>query len=155
MSIISKTAISLCLMLLLVATAGGQVYKWTDENGKIHFGDRPPVEVTTEQVEIRENTVAGPGTVEQPDQGHKSSAKNVSKKRVTIYSTKRCGYCKQAIAYFRKNGIRFTEYDVESSAKGKRDYQKLGRGGVPIIKVGDRIMRGFSEASFAAFYNSD
>jgi glutaredoxin len=150
---INKIILSLCLLLLLVTTAGGQVYKWTDENGKVHFGDRPPVEAATEQVEINENTVAGPGTVQPLNPEEKDQVKKATNKRVIIYVTKRCGYCKQAVAYFRKKGIRFTEYDVESSSKGKRDYKKLGGGGVPIIKVGDRIMRGFSEAGFSAFYN--
>jgi glutaredoxin len=150
---INKIILSLCLLLLLVTTAGGQVYKWTDENGKIHFGDRPPVEAATEQVEIKENTVAGPATAEQSNSEKKSETKKARNKRVTIYVTKRCGYCKQAIAYFRKKGIRYSKYDVETSAKGKRDYKKLGRGGVPIIKIGDKTMRGFSKASFDAFYS--
>jgi glutaredoxin len=153
MSVTSKTLLALCLLLLLVTTAGGQVYKWTDENGKVQFGDSPPAEAATEQVEIKVNSVTGPPIVESLNPGQKSSAKSSRSKRVIIYSTKRCGYCKQAVAYFRKKGIRFTEYDVESSSKGKRDYKKFGGGGVPIIKVGDRIMRGFSEASFSAFYN--
>lgn len=34
----------------LFASAG--VYRWTDANGKVHFGDRPPAEAKTEQVNI-------------------------------------------------------------------------------------------------------
>lgn len=29
-------------LLLAAVTAEAQVYKWVDENGKVHFGDQPP-----------------------------------------------------------------------------------------------------------------
>ncbi len=138
---------------MLVATAGGQVYKWTDENGKTHFGDRPPVEAAPEQVEIKVNSVVGPPTVATPNQDTMRAAQKGPAKRVTMYSAKWCGVCKTAATYFRSNNIRFTEYDIESSAKGKREYKKLGRGGVPIIQVGGKIMRGFSAAKFSSLYN--
>ncbi len=40
------------LLLLLWQTAQSGVYRWTDENGKVHFGDRPPQEQETEQVAV-------------------------------------------------------------------------------------------------------
>ncbi len=55
---------------------------------------------------------------------------------------------------FSKKGIRYTKYDVETSAKGQRDYKKLGGGGVPVIKIGSKVMRGFSQARFDSIYNS-
>ncbi|MGD8407640.1 MAG: DUF4124 domain-containing protein [Thiohalophilus sp.] len=27
---------------LLISTAGAEVYKWTDEQGRVHYGDKPP-----------------------------------------------------------------------------------------------------------------
>lgn len=30
------------LFLLSVSAAGAQVYKWTDEQGRVHYGDKPP-----------------------------------------------------------------------------------------------------------------
>ena len=47
--------ITLGLVLSVQATAGG-VYKWTDEQGRVHFGDKPPAAVTVTQVEIRPAT---------------------------------------------------------------------------------------------------
>lgn len=31
----------LCLLVLLSGLAQAEVFRWTDENGKVHFGDRP------------------------------------------------------------------------------------------------------------------
>jgi hypothetical protein len=42
-----------CLLILPLLMAGG-VYKWTDENGNIHFGDKPNNVKNLETVEIRE-----------------------------------------------------------------------------------------------------
>jgi len=32
---------SACALLVLSGPAAAQVYKWTDENGKVHYGDKP------------------------------------------------------------------------------------------------------------------
>jgi hypothetical protein len=48
------------ILLLLSQAVQSEVYKWTDENGKVHFGDRPPVEQETEQVAVP----TGPATAE-------------------------------------------------------------------------------------------
>jgi hypothetical protein len=39
--------------LLLVGTSAmaSQVYRWTDEQGRVHFGDKPPADAATTQVD--------------------------------------------------------------------------------------------------------
>ena len=38
-----RSSVFLFLVLTLAAaTVGAQVYRWTDENGKVHYGDKPP-----------------------------------------------------------------------------------------------------------------
>jgi hypothetical protein len=32
------------LLLALPAIASGQVYRWTDEAGRVHYGDKPPAD---------------------------------------------------------------------------------------------------------------
>jgi molecular chaperone DnaK (HSP70) len=54
----------LMLALLMCATpglaTGASVYKWTDENGVTHFGDRQPTGGKAEQIKVRPST--GPGS---------------------------------------------------------------------------------------------
>jgi hypothetical protein len=46
-----RSAVVIALISLAsVATAG--IYRWTDANGKVHFGDRPPPQVERQQVEV-------------------------------------------------------------------------------------------------------
>ncbi|MDH3714625.1 MAG: DUF4124 domain-containing protein [Gammaproteobacteria bacterium] len=48
------------LVLLLAftgAAAGAKVYKWVDEDGNVHFGDRPPADAAQElQIKVRPST---------------------------------------------------------------------------------------------------
>lgn len=69
-----------------------------------------------------------------------------------MYSTTWCGVCKKAKRYFNQNGISYTEYDVEKSAKGKSDFKAMNGTGVPIILIGDARMYGFSPARFERLY---
>lgn len=142
----------LCLIGLLTgplfAVAG--IYKWVDDNGNVHFSDKPPAEVRASKVEVRINSYSSPNITAAPvSQGQ---SKTAGSNRVILYSTSWCGYCKQARQYFRSNNIPFTEYDVETSARGKRDYAALGGNGVPIILVGNRRLNGFSIAAFEQIY---
>ncbi|AQQ69096.1 hypothetical protein Mag101_16775 [Microbulbifer agarilyticus] len=44
-----------CVLALCVFTnspvIAGELYRWVDENGKVHFGDRPPAEAKAESLE--------------------------------------------------------------------------------------------------------
>lgn len=42
----------LVLLGLLSVSANAGVYRWVDENGRTHFGDRPPAESNSEPVEV-------------------------------------------------------------------------------------------------------
>ncbi|MEL0587159.1 MAG: glutaredoxin domain-containing protein [Candidatus Thiodiazotropha sp. (ex. Lucinoma kazani)] len=145
--------IVICFLLFftfigLNVSVADDIYRWRDKNGKVHFGDRPPASIESESVTVKPNVYHSPN-IEKMSQGA------LSNERVVMYSAKWCGYCKKARRYFKSNRISFVEYDVESSAKGNRDYKKLGAGGVPIILVGKHRLNGFSEASFRNIYRDE
>jgi glutaredoxin len=64
---------------------------------------------------------------------------------VKLYATDWCGYCKQARQFFARNGIAYTELDVEKSEAAKAEYRSLGARGVPVILVGSARMNGYDE----------
>ena len=127
--------------------SAGDIHQWTDADGHVHFGDRPPANIATAVVTVKPNVYTSPSIEE--------AASNLSKPdEVVLYSAEWCGYCKKARRYFTANGIRFQEYDVEKSRKGQRDFKKLRAKGVPVILVGDRRLNGFSEDAFSKLYES-
>ncbi len=127
-------------LLICCISAFAEVYKWVDKNGRIHYSDSPPpAEQKAQTLDTGElNTV----NTEVADIGPK----------VVIYTTSWCGPCKTAKAWFKKQGIAFTEYDIEKSRRGKREYDKLGEKSVPVILVNGQKMVGFNPQRFKQLY---
>jgi len=64
--------------------------------------------------------------------------------KVVLYATDWCGYCAKTRRFFADNHIPYQELDVEHSELGRKEYQKLGGGGVPVIVVNDStVIRGY------------
>ena len=68
-----------CLLLLLLALsaaspawAAGEVYKWTDEKGVVHYGDAPPEGSAATKVAVREiraaDEPAAPAEAAKPEE---------------------------------------------------------------------------------------
>ncbi len=70
--------------------------------------------------------------------------------RVTIYTASGCGPCKSAKAWMNANGVAYSEFDVETTETGKRDYKEMMMRGVPTIIVGKQRMTGFSSLALQA-----
>lgn len=62
----------LMLALIMCATpglaTGASVYKWTDENGVTHFGDRQPTGSKAEQVDVRSGIRSPTGERQSPQE---------------------------------------------------------------------------------------
>ena len=134
-----------------LATSHAEVYKWRDKEGNLHFGDKPPLEVSAETVDVKINSYDQVEVIDGGDWAKQRNNKNSN--RVVIYSTDWCGSCKKAKRYFRKNKIPFQEYDVEKTEKGRRDFAALNGTGIPIIFVGSKRMNGFTASRFEAIYS--
>lgn len=136
-----------CLLLFLMPAGQAEVFKWTDAQGRVHFSDQPPADAAAEQVRLRINTYESAAVVP-------GGAAASGDGKVVMYSTSWCGVCKKARAYFKENRIAFTEYDVEKSDQGRREYARLGARGVPVILVGTARMNGFSPDGFRRLYGA-
>lgn len=138
--------------------SNAEIYKWTDKNGVIHYSENKPEEVAVEEFQLKsynaviieENTDVDETNSEKP----KKKPAWLRPKKVVMYSAEWCGVCKQAKKYFRKNKIRFTNYDVEKNQSAKKRFKKMGGKGVPVILIGKKRMNGFSAAGFNQIYNN-
>jgi glutaredoxin len=66
--------------------------------------------------------------------------------KVVLYATSWCGYCQKTRALLRSNHIPFKEYNIETSSKGKDEYDQLNGSGVPLLIVNGEIIRGYDPA---------
>ena len=67
-------------------------------------------------------------------------------KKIVIYSTPTCPYCKRAKDYLSQKGIPYTDINVAADKdKAKEMIQKSGQMGVPVIVVDDEVIVGFNQ----------
>ena len=66
-----KSSIIFLLLVTPLYTSGGEIYKWVDKHGKVHYGDRPRPE-GSEKIQLKDNpeiesgaTGAGPTDAER------------------------------------------------------------------------------------------
>ena len=135
-----------------------EIYKWVDEAGNVHFSDTP-VNNNAEKLNIyvtppSETPTATTRSTAKTDSFKVSKPKTTKNKKVVMYGTDWCGYCKKARKYFNNNGISFVEYDVEKLPSRMREFKKLGGTGYPLILIGNKQkMHGFNAANFENRYN--
>jgi glutaredoxin len=74
-------------------------------------------------------------------------------KRVTLYSTNQCPHCDSAKKYFESKNIKFRLVNIKSPS-GQKEFAKTGFRAVPIVKVGEDYLNGFSIVKFNKLYQS-
>ncbi len=67
-------------------------------------------------------------------------------KRVVVFTTPNCPWCRKTKEYLRRNKIRFKEIDVTKDHKAAQDIvRRTGQRGVPVILVNNRPIVGFNK----------
>jgi len=72
-------------------------------------------------------------------------------KKITIYSTPTCHYCDLAKDYFQEHGLAYTCYDVKNDLEKRKEMVEISQQmGVPVIKIGKKILTGFDPEAIEA-----
>ena len=138
---------SLLVSTALASADAADIHQWKDAHGQVHFGDRAPANTVSTLVKVKPNVYTNPSI--------EALSKLVQRsEQVVMYSASWCGYCNKARSYFNSHGVAFSEYDIETSAKGQQDYARLGAHGVPVIVVGNQRLNGFSAQAFESIYKA-
>lgn len=78
----------------------------------------------------------------------------VQPKRVKLYTTATCHWCKVTKAYLDDHRIEYTAYDVIHDLQARREMLvATGQHGVPVLLIGDKAMVGWDEAEFWRLFN--
>ena len=64
---------------------------------------------------------------------------------IVMYSNSTCPYCTKARELFAKEGVKFTEYQVDKSKAAAAEFQRRGGRYVPLLYIGEREISGFRE----------
>ncbi|ADE53691.1 GYF domain-containing protein [Coraliomargarita akajimensis] len=103
------------------------------------------IEYSKEQPEFQQWIEESVKRLEREAQAYQESTRSSQQNTVLVYSTSWCGPCKQAKALLRKHGIPFKDYDIESNAPARREFEKLGGRGVPLLVINGTVLEGYDE----------
>lgn len=152
----------LCLCLCLLALpAGADIAKWTDAEGRVHYGDRPPVGKGAKSEPLRGTVSLSDGMtavaqefLSPPAAPAAAAQPQPPRGTIWIYTTPRCGYCRYAKEHMRLKNIPYVEKDITANARHKAEFKALGGRGVPVTLAGAKRIDGYREDAFEAFLKS-
>lgn len=66
-----------------------------------------------------------------------------------------CVHCKDLEKFLRSQNIGYTKLDIEKDSTGARLYQRLGGGGVPMIIIGNSVLKGFDKNALVELFDRE
>lgn len=155
-SLILKYAILLPFFscLLFPPSAISQIYKWTDENGNVHFADSPPPGVKVNKIQEEPSQSKNQGNPSASPEQRMAGKREYRDIQVTIYTASWCPYCKRAKEYLNSLNVKYMEYDVEKDKDKAAEFRSKGGNGVPLVDIEGIIIKGYSPSGIKAALES-
>lgn len=70
----------------------------------------------------------------------------MEEKKVKVYSTSTCPYCRMAKDFLDDNNVPYENFDVGTDVEKRKEMiDKSGQMGVPVIDIGGKIIIGFDK----------
>lgn len=145
---------------MLVMPSQAEVTKWIDAQGRVHYSERPPTGIKSDQTALRGTVSVGDGISVVPESTASSTGEPgmaiaaPRKGEVWIYTTPSCGYCRRAEEHMRRKGIVFTAKDITRNSAYEAEFRALGSRGVPVTLAGKQRINGYRTEAFEAFLKS-
>ena len=127
-----------CFAVMSSCAQAGELYRWVDARGKVHYGDMAPPEADQVQVKKFSDTAA-------PDAGLSYEARRAHQNfPVTLYVAPNCAEtCDRARELLKKRGIPFSEKSLKTQGEFDAFKALSGSDGVPTLSVGRNFLKGF------------
>jgi glutaredoxin len=138
MSLPLRAALGLAAFLF-AAAAAGQLYRWVDKDGKVHYTDTPPPLSAGKSAQLRRG-----GNVTETSMLPYATQQATKNAPVTLYTADNC---KEPCAGGRKllqgRGIPFREIAIVDE-QTREDLKRVsGSEEVPVLTVGKSVTKGF------------
>jgi len=131
-----------CLAIILPGSVQGEVYRWVDRAGKVHYSDTPP---PANIHDVERKKLSAPVTLNEDIPYEAQRAQQNFP--VTLYVTSGCGTpCDQARSLLNKRGVPFTEKSLNTQEEIDSFFKMSGSNGAPTLAVGKAYLSGFIEA---------
>lgn len=124
------------LLATAAFAASAQLYRWTDEKGRVHITDAPP-----------------PGPIESQQPFELTQA--IRDFPVTLYTSPSCKTpCASARDALNKRAVPFKEVQVSNNKTNDELKRVSGGNDLPTLIVGRSVHRGFEQSAYDALLDS-
>ncbi len=143
-----RRAAVLLLIFFSISASAQQLYRWTDEKGRVHVTDTPPPPNAKSVQKKAVPGAAASGAAESP--GNEPYALQTARKSnpVTLYTTPGCEACGEARKLLNARGVPFREVSVDSEKDLAELKKVVGSNSVPSLVVGETVQKGFEETAY-------
>jgi glutaredoxin len=143
------------LMTLLVLAAGAaqaqQLYRWTDDRGRVHITDTPP---PASAKDVQKKKAASADVVESAQPSFEL-AQAIKDFPVVLYTAPDCKEpCARAREALNKRAVSFKEVQVWDEQSIEEVKRLAGKAEVPVLTVGRSVQVGFEQGAYDALLDS-
>jgi glutaredoxin len=133
-------------LLGAACAASAQLYRWTDETGRVFVTDTPP----PASARGVQKLPAAPASTSAADTASLPYAVQLAAKDfpVTLYTAPDCEPCGAARSLLNARGVPFREVLVADEAQQQELQKAVGSLAVPSIIVGGSVQKGFEEGAY-------
>lgn len=132
------------VLLGAACAASAQLYRWTDDKGRVHVTDRPPPP-TAKNVRQRSADTTPSAAATNLPYSVQLAAKNYP---VTLYTAPDCAPCGPARALLNQRGVPFREVSVTGEKASDQLRKVVGSLSVPSLVVGTSTQKGFEKGAY-------
>jgi glutaredoxin len=135
------------VMLGAACTAAAQMYRWTDDKGRVHVTDIPPPPAAAKDLQKQKVTISG---AVAPQPARLPYAVQLAAKTfpVTLYTARECEPCGEARNLLNSRGVPFREVLVVDETQQAELKKVAGALAVPSVIVGSNVQKGFEESAY-------
>lgn len=140
------------VMLLGAAfAASAQLYRWTDETGRVHLTDTPPPPTAKN---VKEKSGGSHETASGDASLPYALRVAVENYPITLYTAPDCRPCNDARRLLNSRGAPFKELSVVGEARSEELRKLVGTLSVPALAVGASVEKGFEAAAYNALLDN-
>lgn len=127
-----------CLAAMPSGMQAGELFRWVDAQGKVHYGDIPPTDAS--QI----TPIKSPAAVTPGEDLPYETRRAQQDFPVILYVARNCmEYCNQARSLLNKRGIPFSEKMLQTQEEMDAFRKLSGFDGVPALSIGRTFLKGF------------
>lgn len=127
------------LLTVSLLAQAGELYRWVDKAGKVHYGDESPAQASlVESLQFHDEAATGSNLPYETRRAQQNFP-------VTLYVGDGCGeFCDQARDLLTKRGIPFSEKKLVTKEEIDAFKRVSGGDGAPGLAVGRTFVNGFN-----------